>query len=306
MGGNQSINPGVKSGEALFNGRTSRHESVNSLTQSQVLRRGREKGRQGLGRRRRRRKRCRGATRRGLASSTAVPNINSSLGTAGALPFRRFRRGWRRRGRRSSSARGLTPEGAGPGVVISSTPGTLRQGRTVPGYMADTPAPVTPRLIISKPLYLTWWQTRKEIKGDSGGGWVRKAPNNHNAVNGRTILNEASGRVHTWELLSKTRVHINGEAGEDEAGKLSGPFRRVKKKEWQRQKLTRHNSVKDVRASSGNVHKPRCNCSHLDLRQITLQLEGRVDSRQPSELRIRGRIPFKGQLDIRVSWGKCR
>ena len=237
MGGHNLINAGVKRGEAVFERRTPSLERRNSFTEGII-----RLGRSGSWRRDRWWYRG-GGTGHDTATSTAVPHVDTRLLTSGTLPARRVRWRWKLGfggGGRRRPERTLT------GLMGGSTPGTLGGGRTVPGYMANTPAPITPGAVVVEPPHLTRRQKREEIKRDGVRRRVRETPHNNDAVDRGAVLNEAPRRIDSRVLLSEAMVHIHWVTGENKLGVLTWPHGGVLRDERQRQEFTRRNAFQDV------------------------------------------------------------
>ena len=145
---------------------------------------------------------------------------------------------------------GHTPEGTVPGLMGSSTPGTLGGGGAIPGDVPDTPALETPRAIVLEPTHLARRQHREEVEGDGVRGWFRATPHNDNSADGGAVLHKAPSRVDTRELLSTSVIHIHGVTSEDVLRVLARPLRGVLRDERQRQELTQLDAFQYVRALS--------------------------------------------------------
>lgn len=148
--------------------------------------------------------------------------------------------------------------------------------------------------------HFTGGQKGEKLEGNGGWRWVREIPHNNNPVNRRAILDEATCRVDTRVLHSKTMIHGNRVAGEQELRKLAGPLRGVMRDEGQGQKLPCLDSFQDVKAPPGDVDEARLDRGHLDVRLVPLEIEGLGDLRQPAQLDGRGLVARKRQLNIGV------
>ena len=193
-----------------------------------------------------------------------MPNVHSWLLAARAPPVCDDVSGWRlrsfggltcgRRGWREGTVR------AGAGVVTSRTPSTLFLGRTIAGYVPNTPTLVTSWLVVTQVTHLTVWETGMKTKRKGIRRRLLKSPCHYYPVQRFAVLIEPTGRVHAIHFLAKGRVHTPRVASDEIRRELTRPVKEVLSNKFKRHKLTAFSTPHDVQALPGDVNKPRSYC----------------------------------------------